>query len=58
MLHPCDVFGDRFDERLEVLLENMEGKTLVAVVHVINIFWITIRRNFPENDVRSKGFLC
>jgi hypothetical protein len=58
MLHPCDVFGDRFYERLEVLLEIIKGKTLVAVVHVINIFRITIRRNFPENDIRSKGFLC
>jgi hypothetical protein len=56
MLH--DVFGDRFYERLEVLLEIIEGKTFVAVVHVINIFRITIRRNFPENDIRPKGFLC
>jgi hypothetical protein len=40
MLHPCDVFGDSFEERLEVHFEIFEGITLVAFAHLI--FWITV----------------
>ena len=44
--HPCDVFGDCFEERLEVNLEIFEGKTLVAFAHLINIFRITVCGDF------------